>query len=154
MFLKRFLNSDAVKDYDYIIIDAAPNWDVIHTNIYLVAEHVVVPVIPEQLAIDNIEMLQTCIADVVDVYELDDPNVYVIPNVLNLSHKEHVTQLEALKKRNLPFANDEDGAIIIPQDAQLKVSGADIEPFILRSKSRARKPLGRIISFKIGRAHV
>lgn len=147
IFFQRFMASEDVAEYDYVIVDAAPNWEVVHTNIYMVAKHVIVPVRPESLSVGTIEMLRDCVGEVIDVYNLPAPNIYVVPNELNLSVKSHNEEMQSMIDAKLPFAVDDKGMIIIPQDAQLKISGEGVEPFILRSKSRAIEPLNRMISF-------
>jgi len=147
IFLRRLLNTDDCADYDFIVVDSTPGWSVMHANTYMVAEQVVVPVVPEYFSVGDIELLKTCVAKLLKDYDLPVPSIHIIPNNFNLRLDVHRDALQIMDDDNLPYALDSLGKITIPQDAQLKTIGADVEPFIIVKKSRARKPLERLITF-------
>lgn len=131
-FLKRHLKK---LDYDFIIIDAAPNWDVIHTNIFLVANHVIAPTVMETLSVMALEELRSYIEDVLDVYDIELPNFVILPNMMNHSVGEHKRVLERVKQERLPLAKDALGEIVVPQDAAVKTANEKGLPIIVDKPS-------------------
>lgn len=143
-FLKRNLKS---LDYDFIVIDAAPNWDVIHTNIFLVADHVIAPTVMESLSIMALEELRSYIEDVLDIYDIELPNFIILPNMMNYSVGEHKRTLGRVKESDLPIAKDDLGEIVVPQDAAVKTANEKGVPVIIeKPSSKASYALRRLVN--------
>lgn len=146
-FLKRHLKD---LDYDFIIIDAAPNWDVIHTNIFLVANHVIAPTVMETLSVMALEELRSYIEDVLDVYDIKLPNFVILPNMMNHSVGEHKRVLERVKQEGLPLAKDELGEIVVPQDAAVKTANEKGLPIIVdKPSAKASYALRRLANLLV-----
>lgn len=124
-FLKRSLRG---VEADFVVMDMAPNWNILHVNMYLAVDMVIAPTIPEGMSVQSFEELKGYVLEVVEAHEIDPPPIIVLPNNVNQSIGAHRKNMEAITGLGAPIAEDALGMIVVPQDATIKTANDKCEP--------------------------
>lgn len=127
-------------NYDFIIIDTSPNFEIININVARASDRILVPLTPTTLHIEgmahNFEALDK-------VAEIDTHKVLgIVASIYNDKKAEHRAYLELLKETypHLMFEN------AIPQDTNLEKVATDRRTiFDVREKSKSSQSLKRFI---------
>ncbi len=142
LLLRRMLRRQA-DDYDYIVLDLPSGWGVLHSMSTAAAHMILVPCIAEPIAVQSVSDLTAYIAEVVDAYDLREPDVLLVPNGINRSIAIHAQCLDRMRAGDIPIARDAGGEIAVPQDAAIKrASGTG--NLLTRTGARAASALARI----------
>lgn len=146
-YFSRFLRKIAGEGFDFIVVDSAPNFDVVHTNVHVAADHVLVPFIPEPAVIEEFGRLFAYMAEVRDAYGLDEPALHLVPNAVNASIGSHKATMERVRENDLPLPVDEEGGIYVPQDSRIKAAPEKGYVFVQGPRSRATRAFERLARF-------
>lgn len=126
-----------VKDnYDFIIFDTSPNFDIVNRNVARASSHIIIPIIPTKL---HIEGLGHNIVGLEQIAKIPMERIIgVIPNIVKDKAAQHKAYLELLHEE-YPEAIYPD---FIPEDINLpKVNDFHINIFDYREKSKSSQAL-------------
>lgn len=136
----RLSNKDELKNllepikhnYDYIIIDTSPDFDMMNINVARIATHVIIPVVPVTLHMKGMVHNFTALEEVAEVS--NERIIGIVPTIVNDKIAQHKAYLELLKT--------EYGALMyshyIPLDNHVpKINDFNLTIFDYREKSKA-----------------
>ena len=123
-------------DYDFIVVDTSPNFDIINRNVATTVTHIIIPVIPTNMHVEGIEHQRDALQKIAHVPL--ERIIGIIPNNVNEKKVEHPSYIEYLKEVYTDVVFD----TYIPGDPWLeKVSTYGTNLFDYREKSRASQAL-------------
>lgn len=148
LFAAKFYDQDKLKtlidqvksNYDFIIIDTSPNFDIININVARAANRIIVPLTPTTLHIEgmahNFEALEK-------VAEINTKNVLgILPSIYNDKKAEHRAYLELMREEYPHLLFD----IQIPQDTHLEKVATDRKTILdAREKSKSSQSFKKFI---------
>jgi len=126
-------------NYDFIIIDTSPNFDMINRNVAVTATHIVIPIIPNKLHIEGVGHQINALDRVAHVPL--DRIVGIVPNICDVKHKVgHENQITLLKEEYAEFVFNN----FIPNDPFMeKIPNYNENIFDFREKSKSSQALKR-----------
>lgn len=123
---------EPIKDnYDFIIIDTSPNFDIININVARASTHIIIPIIPQPLHIKGMQHNIKALKTVANIPM--DRIIGIIPSIVKPDKSQQKAYIELLKEENGDLLYD----AIIPEDTFIpKVNDARTTIFDLREKSK------------------
>ncbi len=123
------------QNYDFIIFDTSPNFDIINRNVARASTHIAIPIIPTKL---HIEGLGHNIIGLEQIAKIPMERIIgVIPNIVKEKAAQHRAYLELLRDEYETVYN-----VHIPEDINLpKVNDFRINIFEYREKSKSSQAL-------------
>jgi chromosome partitioning protein len=87
---------DSVKDYDFVLIDCAPNFSTLHSNILLFADEAWIPVSMEYFALLGVAQLVNEISTVAEELETTVEITHVIPTFFDARNRKTTQIMDML----------------------------------------------------------
>ena len=84
-------------DYDYIIIDNPPSWNIFTSNVLMASHDLVVPIIPDKMSIQGINLVKPIITNAQRFNKNLNLLGYAI-NFVDRRYKSHIAGIEILQK--------------------------------------------------------
>jgi len=128
------------KNYDFIIVDTSPNFDIINRNVAMAVTHIIIPVIPTNMHVEGVEHQIQALDKIAHVSL--DRIIGILPNIVVSKQVEHPTYIEYFNKvyGDLVYTAN------IPRDPFLeKVSSFNTNIFDYREKSKASQAIKKFV---------
>lgn len=127
-------------NYDFIIVDTSPNFDIINHNVAVTVSHIIIPVIPTNMHVEGIEHQIKALEGIANIPL--NRIVGILPNNVSEKKVEHPTYIELLKSEygEGVFEN------FIPSDPWIeKVTTYRTNIFDYREKSKSSQALKKAV---------
>ncbi len=132
-----------IDNYDFIIIDTSPNFDIVSQNVARISTHIIIPIKLETL---HIQGMEHNLLGLEQVAQIDTNKVIgIMPNIveLQLAQQRAIFNLLSEKYPNLLFMHE---GLLIPKDPELpKVVDFNTTIFDFRPKSRGSSAIKRAL---------
>lgn len=137
--LNKSLN-EIEEDYDFIVIDTSPNFDIITINAALSSSHIIIPVMPVPLHIQGMSHNIKALREITKISE--DKILGIIPNIVDIKRAQQSAYLEKLKE-DLPYLMY---GVYIPNSADIsKCNDFRTNIFDYREKSKVSQALKKFV---------
>lgn len=154
--LRRLLDKSLGKngnDYEFIIVDAPPNLDMMFINIMAVATKIIIPTLPEYLALEGL-------ADLIDTYKRIRETINPDLSILGVLITKHISTNNLSKEVTANLRNNMGPLVfntVIPQNVRVAEAPSFCLPIILydpkSSGSLSYQSLTREILDRLGHNH-
>jgi chromosome partitioning protein len=141
MDLLKTLIEPIKQQYDYIIVDTSPNFDMLARNVARMSSHIIIPMIPAALHIDGMIHNFKGLENICNI-DVEKTVIGIIFNMVKQTHSQHNYHINNMNSNypGLTFHNN------IPDSADLsKISEFFTNIFDYKSKSKGSVAMKRFI---------